>query len=637
MRAHPSIRTGRAAFAAFAATVVAATILTPVTTHAETQLFWGDTHLHTKYSADAFLNGNLDAGPDEAYRFAKGEPVIHPLHRARVQLERPLDFLVVSDHAIGLGAMYSVYNEVNYDDAGFTTSVFRKFASWYLRRTIRRGTAAQEFNDALPHAGQLTGDPVANPGNHMVEDVDLLGDVSDISKTVWADIVETADRHYQPGKFTSLVGWEWTSMPMGSNLHRVVMSPMNSGQAKQFLPYSSVQSQYPKDLWNWLDKTGKQVGSDFVAIPHNSNLSKGYMFAETTLMGEKISSSHARLRARFEPVVEITQIKGDGETWPTLSPDDPYADFEAYTHYLQSGTPVPFVAHKGDFIRPALKSGLKIDQDVGVNPYKFGVIGSTDSHTALATGDEDNFHGKMALDSIPENKFKVEALAVSGWEMSAAGYAAVWAKENTREEIFAAFKRRETYATTGPRIALRVFGGFDLDDDLADDEMMAQKGYASGVPMGGDLVGTDDRSEQRPVQLAIRATKDPLNANLDQVHVVKGWVDAQGHTHEKVFPVVWSDDRPTTANGYPTPVGNTVNLQTGATINAIGASELTANWTDPEFDPTVRAFYYVRVLQIPTIRHSKLDTLALNIKADADAGPETLQERAYSSPIWYTP
>ena len=199
MRAHPSIRTGRAALAAFAATVVAATILTPVTTHAETQLFWGDTHLHTKYSADAFLNGNLDAGPAEAYRFAKGEPIIHPLHRARVQLERPLDFLVVSDHAIGLGAMYSVYNEVNYDDAGFTTSVIRKFASWYLRRTIRRGTAAQEFNDALPHAGQLTGDPVANPGNHMVEDVDLLGDVSDISKTVWADIVETADRHYQPG------------------------------------------------------------------------------------------------------------------------------------------------------------------------------------------------------------------------------------------------------------------------------------------------------------------------------------------------------------------------------------------------------------------------------------------------------
>lgn len=614
---------------------VAASLLLAGPGLAETRLYWGDTHVHTKYSIDAFLNGAYDAGPDEAYRFAKGEPVIHPLHGGRVQLDRPLDFLVVSDHAMALGAGYSLYNGINQEEQGLIQSVLRWYIRMQLRDIVEGDGSPQAFNDVMSGTGQIDGDPVQHEGNQrFLKRAAQFGNLDDMGKAVWADIVETADKHNEPGKFTAFIGWEWTSSPVGVNLHRVVLSPMDSQTAKQFMPYSSIQSQYPEDLWAWLGDTAEKFDTAFIAIPHNSNVSKGYMFAETTLKGEKITPDYARLRAGFEPLVEITQMKGDSETWPSLSPGDIFADFEPYAFYLQGGEPVEYIAYQADFVRGALKTGLKLEQDIGVNPFKVGVVGSTDTHTALSSADEDNFLGKFANDAIPENKFSTAAFNTTGWGVSAQGYAGVWATDNTREALFAAFKRRETYATTGPRIILRVFGGFDLPEGLAQSEDMARLGYQSGVPMGGDLLGS---GHDKPVQLAIRATKDPSGANLDQVHIVKGWVDAAGTTHEKVIPVAWSDDRPLADNGFPAPVGNTVNLRTGKLDNAIGAAELTAQWTDPDFDPEQRAFYYVRVIEIPTARHGLYDAVAMGLEDEDMTGPKTLQERAYSSPIWYTP
>ncbi len=424
--------------------------------HAETQVYWGDTHVHTKYSVDAFLNGNYTAGPDEAYRFAKGESVIHPMTKARVQLSRPLDFLVVSDHAMALGAPFALYHEINQEEVGFVDSLIRWFVARQLRSIVDGNGSPQTFNDVMEGVAEVTGDPVQHPANQsFLERASLLGDMEDIAGNVWHDIAETADRHYQPGKFTSFVGWEWTSNPVGTNLHRVVMSPMTGAQAKQFMPFSTFSSQYPEDLWKWLQETSARLDQPFIAIPHNANVSKGYMFAETTLKGEKIGPAYARLRAEFEPVTEITQMKGDSEVWPAFAPGDPFADFEPYTQYLQAGNPVPYVAHKADFVRSALKTGLKLEQEIGVNPFKVGVIGSTDTHTGLTSADEDNFQGKFPYDAIPENKFDTATLKTTGWGVSAAGYAAVWAEENTRQAIFAAFKRRETYASTGPRTALR--------------------------------------------------------------------------------------------------------------------------------------------------------------------------------------
>ncbi|MEN8722085.1 MAG: DUF3604 domain-containing protein [Alphaproteobacteria bacterium] len=601
-----------------------------------TNLFWGDTHLHTSNSFDAFLNGNVTADPDTAYRWAKGQPVIHPWHRAWVQIDRPLDFLVVSDHAEMMGVMPAALRGDEFPKVGFIDSLKR----WYVLRTIKsavaEGRGPEAFADLLPAP-----DPDAPQDIQTIAAEEGIrapfGDTREMEQSAWDGIAEAADRHNKPGKFTAIIGWEWSTIPGGANLHRVVMSSTDGETAKKFLPYGSDDSNYPEDLWAWLKKTTAETGAPFIAIPHNSNISKGYMFAETTLRGEKITSDYARLRAEMEPIVEITQIKGDSETWPSLSPDDGFADFNAYPHYIQT-SPEEYVAHEGDYIRPALKRGLAFEQKIGVNPYKFGVIGSTDAHSGIASADSDNFHSKIVQDSIPENKFRnpIEGSTVNGWSMSAAGYAGVWAAENTREAIFAAFKRREVYASTGPRISLRVFGGYDFDNDDASAADLAKIGYDKGVPMGGDLIAKDS-----PVQLLIRAVKDPKGANLDRVQVVKGWVDSDGTSHEKVYDVAVGGDHRTNKDGSINPVGNTVDLETAAYTNSIGGEELATVWTDPDYDASQRAFYYVRVIEIPTPRHSLFDVLALQgSKIDfpmEDAEPLTIQERAYSSAIWVTP
>ena len=600
-------------------------------------VYFGDTHLHSSYSFDAFLNNNHSADPDTAYRWAKGQPVIHPYNRARVQIDTPLDFLVVSDHAEMLGVMRAVHED-NFikEDLGWIGNVKRWYSFWLMNRAIDSNTGLQFFSQFLPQNPTIEShsDPVQHPDNN-ISDLAIFGDTSKTSILAWHDIVETAERHNDPGTFTSLLGWEWSSIPMGANLHRIVISPDGAEKGKQFLPYGSDQSQYPEDLWQWLDETQQQTGARFLAIPHNSNISKGYMFDDTTLRGDPITAEYARRRMQWEPVVEVTQIKGDSETRSDFSPEDEFADFENYDYYIQVGKKNDYKASAADYIRPALKRGLSIGQQVGVNPYKFGLIGSTDAHTGLSTSEEGNFWGKMASDSTPETKERLGVqMRSNGWNMSASGIAAVWAEENTREAIYAAFKRKEVYATSGPRLRVQMFAGWDFPEGAESSESFSVIGSQFGVPMGGDLTAGDNDGKA-PVFL-LRAVKDPLGANLDRLQVVKGWIDSVGQQQEKVYNVAWSDDRQLDASGNLSPVGNTVNLSSGRYDNSIGQPEFSLRWTDPDFGPQQSAFYYVRVLQIPTPRNGLLDSLALELD-EPPRGAKTIQERAYSSPIWYQP
>jgi hypothetical protein len=463
-------------------------------------------------------------------------------------------------------------------------------------------------------------------------------DNAEVKRSIWSESNQSAERNNEPGAFTAFIGWEWTSTPDGKNLHRVVFTPAGIEQSSQFVPYSSFDSGRPEDLWDWLDETSSRVGADFIAIPHNSNISGGLMFDAVDSDGRPISADYARQRMRWEGVVEMTQIKGDSETHPSLSPNDEFADFESFEHLIDAeamaqGGGIQFQA--GDFARPALLRGLAIEDGVGVNPYKFGMIGATDSHTTAASAEEQNFHGKTAFDSTPENTF-AEYLRIKGFgaDMSAAGLAGVWAEANTRDSLFAAFKRKEVYATTGPRIRLRFFGGWDFAPADAASPALARLGYEKGVPMGGDLTAAPAGGAP---SFLIHAAKDPKGANLDRVQVVKGWLGSDGAPQERVYDVVWSDGRTPGSEGNLPPVGNTVDLATGFYTNTIGDAQLATVWTDPDFDAARRAFYYVRVLQIPTPRHTLYDAIALGMDPAETGHPPTLQERAYSSPIWYTP
>ncbi len=593
-------------------------------------LLWGDTHLHTSNSFDAFLNRNMSADPATAYRFAKGLPVIHPYHRARVQIGTPLDFLVVADHAEYLGVIrYIIERGIPDEDLG----VRDWFKAWmterWLRGVIERDEGMSAFNSFLPDSQSVEEDAASPPNGGGIVGAE------EMSRTVWQEAIEVADAYNEPGIFTTLIGWEWSSIPAGANLHRVVFTSGDASVASQFQPWSSIDSAYPEDLWAWLAETSERTGAEFVAIPHNSNISKGYMFAETSLRGAEISPEYARLRAHWEPVVEVTQIKGDSETHPDLSPDDPFADFEIYPHYIEQN-PAPYRAQVADYVRPALLRGLEIEKKIGFNPHRFGLIGSTDSHTGVSSAEEPNFWGKLARDSVPENKASSRRgdSGPTGWSMSASGLAAVWAEANTRDAILEAFRRKELYATTGPRIAVRVFGGWDFEAEDAEAAPLEEVGYARGVPMGGEL--TRAAAGQAP-RFLVQARMDLVGANLDRVQIVKGWIDAKGETHERVYDAAWSGERAPSAAGVLPAVGNTVDPATGTYTNDIGSPELITAWKDPDFDPAQPAFYYVRVLEIPTPRHSVLDALALGLDPKEIQGPWFIQERAYTSPIWYRP
>jgi hypothetical protein len=606
--------------------------IAPLTASAQDkQLLWGDTHLHTSYSFDAYTNSNFTADPNTAYRYARGMPVIHPYHRARVQIETPLDFLVVSDHAEFLGVIREIHQVgVDTSELGPWDSLKAELAGWYLNRVLDQGDALEYFRGILPPPMPVR---EAAKSVQLGGNADALPEMHTTSIDAWRSIATIADAYNEPGEFTAIIGWEWSSIPGGSNLHRVVMTDGDAASAERYYPYSLLDSQYPEDLWAWLESTSEQVGANFLSIPHNSNISKGFMFDDTRLRGSAFDADYIAMRRKWEPIAEITQIKGDSETHPELSPDDEFANFEEFPYYLQ-GTYSPYKVAPGDYVRAALKRGLSLEQEFGQNPYQLGVIGSTDAHTGLSSAEEDNFWGKLATDSTPESKnthWGGDDPSPSGWAMSASGLAAVWAEENTREAILAAMRRREVYGTSGPRIGLRFFGGADL----AGADLMAadiyQQATSRGVPMGGEL----GAMASSPTFLVI-AARDPAGANLDRIQIVKGWLDNNGQEQEKVFDVAWSDDRQPGPDGKVRAVGNTVDTNTGHYDNSIGATQLSVAWQDPQFDARQSAFYYVRVLQIPTPRHSLYDAIALGEKHAGDH-PDTIQERAYSSPIWYKP
>ncbi|MEE4193300.1 MAG: DUF3604 domain-containing protein [Halieaceae bacterium] len=598
---------------------------------ADKQLLWGDTHLHTSYSFDAYTNNNFTADPNVAYRYARGEPVVHPYNRTRVQIETPLDFLVVSDHAEFLGVIRHIHQQgVDTSELGLWDSLKARFAAWYLKRRLDQRDAAQLFRDVLPPPKPVR---EAAVDSTVGGNTNLLPDMMPVQFDTWHSQTELADEYYQPGQFSTFIGWEWSSTPGGANLHRVVFTDGDAKVGQSFHPFRFIDSQYPEDLWAWLDDTSAATGANFMSIPHNSNLSKGFMFDDTRLRGTELDSAWIELRRKWEPVTEVTQLKGDSETHPDLSPDDEFADFETFPFYLQVNQS-PYKASVGDYMRSALMRGLALEQQYGANPYQFGVIGSTDAHTGIASAEEDNFWGKMATDSIPENKSREWEPGIrspDGWAMSASGLAAVWAEENTREGIMAAMKRREVYATTGPRIRLQFYGAADFGElDLASADLYAQATRV-GTPMGGELTGGDSAPE-----FIILADRDPVGANLDRIQVVKGWLDAGGQPQERIYNVSWSGERELDAAGKLPAVGNTVDMANGEVRNSIGAPQLSARWSDPDYVAGQPAFYYVRVLQIPTARHSYLDALALG-REQAQDHPNTIQERAYSSPIWLKP
>lgn len=581
-----------------------------------TRLLWGDTHLHSSYSPDAFFFGNTPADPDTAYRYAKGLPVVHPYHRSKIQIGTPLDFLVLADHAEMMGVPFQI--------ARGDERVAKTKTGQRLAKMMKSGQGAVAFQEFL---GRIN-------SNEPYDDLNT----EEIRKSVWAESVAMTERHDDPGRFTSFIGWEWTSTPGGKNLHRVVFTPGGASVAAQLIPYSSFDSNKPEDLWAWLDATSAATGADFLAIPHNSNISGGLMFNDVDSEGRPITAEYARTRMKWEPVIEVTQIKGDSETDPILSPNDDFAEYEPFMHVLDSediGSGATPELGPGDFARSALGRGMELEATTGANPYKFGMIGSTDSHTGMASAEEDNFHGKTAYDSIPENRFN-EFMGIEGFgaDMSAAGLAAVWAPVNERRAIFDAFRRKEVYASTGPRIRVRFFGGWDFADDDAGDKELARIGYDKGVPMGGDLTKAP---EGRAPSFLLYAIKDPKGANLDRAQVIKGWLDADGKAEEHVYDVAWSDERTVGEDGKLPPLGNTVDFRTGRYTNDIGDPWLSTVWRDPDFDPNVRAFYYLRIIAIPTPRHTLYDAIALGMDPDKTGHPSLIQERAYSSPIWYTP
>ena len=598
-------------------------------------LLWGDTHLHSTYSSDAFTNGNLTATPDIAYRYAKGIPVEHPGHKARVQIGTPLDFLVVSDHAEYLGVIRSLYfNPVVTEGLGWRDQIWTRIVQYLVRDAVDDQSGRELFTSILPKPYPDAATAMENWEEERVSGLIPRQPSAEID--TWKLITDTADAHNQPGEFTALIGWEYSLIPGGANLHRIVMADINAQQAQTFAPFGFHDSSYPSDLWAWLEETSAATGGNFIAIPHNSNISKGSMFDTRDIRGDDISKDYAAIRRYWEPVVEITQIKGDSETHPVLSPEDAFAEFETYPYYIQREW-TDYVPKPGDYIRSGLKNGLILERSLQLNPFQFGVIGSTDSHTGLASAEEANFHGKMATDSVPSRKsggWSDDARGTFGWGMSASGLAAVWATENTREAILSAMRRREVFATSGPRIAVRTFAGLNITSGVIDAPDFPNNVIEDAVPMGGEIVGADAGDR---FSLLIEAHADPKDAYLDRIQVVKGWIDAAGDTHETIFDVAWAGEDRVQADGTLLPVGVSVDLETGFTVNSIGAASLRTTWYDPTFNAAESAFYYVRVLQIPTARHSLLDKLALNNPDTDTRRPDIIQERAYTSPVWYRP
>lgn len=590
-----------------------------------TRPFFGDTHLHTSFSMDAGAFG-ARLTPRDAYRFARGEEVMASSNQP-VKLSRPLDFLVVADHSDNMGFFPDLFAgkpNILVDTTG---------KKWYdMIQNGKGAEAALQIITAFSH-GTFPKDIMYFPGTKGYQ-------------SAWKETIAAAEEFNQPGRFTAFIGYEWTSNTDGNNLHRNVIFRDNGDRASQvepFIVYPPYGSDNPVDLWKWMAAYEQKTGGDVLAIAHNGNLSNGLMFPIVEAFGNKIDQEYAETRAKWEPLYETVQTKGDGETHPFLSPNDEFADFETWDKGNLDGS----VAKEPDMLvheytRSAFKLGLKLEEELGANAYKFGLIGSSDAHTGLAAMREENFFGKTTpQEPNPERltatfiNNKQTGVTIMDWEVSAAGYAAVWATENTREAIFDAMERKETYATTGPRMIVRFFGGWDFEEADADNRLPAHIGYTKGVPMGGDL---SNAPEGKSPTFLVAALKDPIGANLDRIQIIKGWMDSKGELQEKVYDVVWgdADQRQFSTDGKLQPVGNTVDVANATWTNTIGDSELITVWKDPDFDPSYRAFYYARVLEIPTPRWTAYDANRFGVEP-LEGTTMTLQERAYTSPIWYTP
>lgn len=590
--------------------------------HFPNRVLWGDTHLHTDISMDAGAFGNR-LGLDEAYRFARGEEVTSS-NGMKVRLSRPLDYLVIADHSDNMGFFPDLL-------AGAPHILSDpKGRDWYNRVNSGDGVSVAIELIGLFSQGKFPPELMYQPDSKPY-------------KTSWQNTIDAAERYNDEGRFTAFIGYEWTSLALGGNMHRVVIYRDDADKAEQMVPYTASPPQgsiNPRDLWNWLQDYESRTGGDVLAIAHNGNLSNGIMFPmKKQYDGRRLDSNYIETRSKWEPLYEVTQIKGDGETHPLLSPDDEFADYETWDiGNLDVSEAKTDEMLPGEYAREALKRGMKLEEKFGTNPYKFGMIGSTDSHTSLATAQEDNFFGKHSGAEPNANRMmhpfmKTSAGSILGWQMVASGLAAVWSTDNSRKAIFDAMERKEVYATTGSRITVRLFGGWEFEAADARTRLPANTGYSKGVPMGGDL---NSAPNGKAPSFLVAARKDPLGGNLDRIQMIKGWLDADGDLHEKVYDVVWSDGRSMGANGKLPAVGNTVDLATATWANSIGDPELITVWEDPEFDPENRSFYYARVIEIPTPRWTAYDTLKFGVEVPEEVEMIT-QERAYTSPIWYTP
>ena len=594
-----------------------------------TQVFWGDTHVHTNMSVDAYLRGNTEFGPEAAYRFARGD-VIVASDGTKYQLKRPLDFIVIADHASNMRVL---------NDIALNTSD--------LLATKKGGAFADRFRSILSEQHNLDEQQIQELWSALWKAPDAAVTDPVYRQGVWEWVTATADSFNAPGRFTTFIGFEWsaesTTQGIKNNRHRVVVFRDGAAFANQVLPFSKDDSLDPEDLWRYLEDYEEKTGGRILAIPHNANLSVGEMFGSTTAVGESIDRSYAERRQRWEPLYEIVQYKGSTETHPALSVNDEFADFEIWNSWLVNIEPLgldrdwrewdaqEIQRKSGEYARSAWLNGLEHGSNLGVNPFKFGVIGSTDTHTSLSSTDERTFLGKwLAPGAGPDSD---RALRSSEWIVGAGGMAGVWAVENNRDAIFSALIRKEAFATTGPRIAVRFFGGWEFPDTLSISDDLVEAGYEYGVPMGGDLF---EGPKNKPLCFIAKAAKDPTGANLDRIQIIKGWRNESGESGEKIYNVALSDNRSENEEGLIPQVRSTVDVANASYTNSVGAAELAVIWCDPDFDREESAFYYARVIEIPTPRWTAYDAKRLDLKLPNQV-PTVIQERAYTSPIWYTP
>ena len=571
-------------------------------------VYFGEQHLHTANSPDAFAMGTRNT-PDDAFRFCKGEAVKKLVDGSTVQKKTAYDWCAVTDHAEYLGIMPLIVEKGN---------------------AMAKTPIGKEILSGDPKKGADAFQQIMN----SVANLDPIPYMSDpkIASKVWEKQKAVANKHNDPGKFTTMIAFEWTSQTMYENMHHNVFFRDDKGPETV---YSSLDSVHREDLWTY-QEVQRAMGHENFSIPHNANVSNGLMYAPTTSNGKYINKQWAERSNRNTPATEIIQTKGSSETHPALSPNDEFAGFEThYKHLLGSGGVVSRI--NNGYVRRALTDGQGFQEMIGANPFKYGIVAGADSHDAFSDNEEFNYTGVHGnTDNTPKIRL-TSGTTVAGEppiHFGTPGATAVWAPENTRTAIYDAIKNKETYGTSGPLIRVRFFGGWNYDNDLHKDKGFVKKAYKDGVPMGGDLKKKPAKSKA-PI-FAVWAQKDPESGNLDRVQIIKGWYK-NGHPWEKVYDVAWSDNRQMDKKtGKLPPVGNTVDIKNASYTNDIGDTQLSATWTDPDFEPTQHAVYYARVIEIPTPRWTTYDAKALGVEPP-EGVPATIQERAWTSPIWYTP